>query len=231
MFRALEKELTRVANPAKVKILCRFFKTGPGEYGEGDSFLGITVPESRRIARKFSALALPAIEQLLYSKAHEARLIALLILVEQFNKGTPREQKTIYNFYLRNAKQVNNWDLVDLTAHKIVGAYLFNKEKKVLEQLACSQNLWKRRIAIISTFFDIQQGKFEATMEIAKLLIDDERDLIHKAVGWMLREVGKRSIKDEENFLCRYYQKMPRTMLRYAIEHFPETKRHRYLRK
>ncbi|MBI5729185.1 MAG: DNA alkylation repair protein [Candidatus Magasanikbacteria bacterium] len=230
MLRALQQDLQRAQNPAQAKVLRRFFKTGPGEYGEGDRFLGITVPQSRAIARKYQELPLLKIEQLLYSTLHEVRLIALLILVEQFKKGTPSEQKIIYNFYLRHVRQVNNWDLVDLTAPKIVGAYLFEKDKKILVALAHSRNLWERRIAIVSTFSFIRQDEYKNALKIAKLLIRDDHDLIHKAVGWMLREVGKRSLVTEEGFLEKYYRNMPRTMLRYAIERFPEAKRQKYLK-
>lgn len=231
MLRALKKELSRAANPAKAKTLRRFFKTGRGEYGEGDQFLGITVPELREIAKKYYEFSLSELEQLLYSKLHEVRLIALLILVEQFKRSALGKQKKIYTFYLKNARRVNNWDLVDVSAHRIVGAHLFVQDKKMLSALARSQNLWERRIAIVSTLFNIQQKEFATTLEIAELLLQDEHNLIHKAVGWMLREVGKRSLVAEEAFLKRYYKKMPRTMLRYAIERFPEKKRRRYLAK
>ncbi len=233
MLRALRLDLKRSANPAKAKILCRFFKTGHGEYGAGDKFLGIPVPESRQIAKKYRALPLSEVEQLLYSKIHEVRLTALLILVEQFRNGAPAEQKKIYDFYLKNARQVNNWDLVDLTAPKIVGAHLhlFNENKKILSQLARSPNLWERRIAIVSTLFNIQRGELKTSLKIAKLLLGDRHDLIHKAVGWMLREAGKRSLRVEEEFLRLYHKIMPRVMLRYAIERFPKAKRQKYLAK
>jgi len=223
----LKEELRFKANPEKAKLLQGFFKTGKGEYGEGDIFLGVVVPESRKIAKKYADLALADVEKLLHSKIHEERLTALLILVDKFHAG--KEQKKIYNFYLQNTKYINNWDLVDLSAHKIVGAYLTDKSKSILIKLARSRNLWERRIAVIATFSFIKDNRFKESLKIAKILLNDEHDLIQKAVGWMLREVGKRDLKTEESFLREYCKKMPRTMLRYAIEKFPERKRKRFL--
>jgi len=226
----LKKELRVKANPEKAKILQRFFKTGPGEYGEGDIFLGITVPETREIAKKYNNLTLKDAEKLLHSKIHEEKLISLLILVHNFQKGSEKEKKKIFNLYLKNTKNINNWDLVDLSADKMIGEYLSDKSKMMLYRLAQSKNLWERRIAIMATFQFIKNNKFEETLKISKKLLNDKHDLIHKAVGWMLREVGKKSLKTEEKFLREHCKKMPRTMLRYAIEKFPVNKKQIYLK-
>ncbi len=219
------------ADAQKAHTLQRFFKTGKGEYGEGDVFLGIVVPTQRKIAKQFSTLSLDEIEKLLTSKIHEHRLIALLILIEQFNKGNEKVQNTIYKFYLSHTKHINNWDLVDLSAHHIVGAYLEKKDRKILYEHAKSKLLWDRRIAILSTFYFIKKGDFKDTLQIAKILLHDSHDLIQKAVGWMLREVGKRGgEKEEVDFLDAYAHEMPRTMLRYAIERLPQEKRAKYLK-
>ena len=223
---SLKKELKSKSSLKRAKILQRFFKTGPGEYGEGDVFLGVQVGGSREVAKKYRTLLLKDVQKLLHSKIHEERTVALFILVYKYDK----EKKKIFNFYLNNTKYINNWDLVDMSAHKIVGEYLADKSKKILSKLAKSKNLWERRIAIMSTFHFIKNNKFEQTLKISKMLLRDEHDLIHKAVGWMLREIGKRDVGAEEKFLKRYYQKMPRTMLRYAIERFPEKKRQAYLK-
>lgn len=223
---ALRADLKKLANPAKAKILARFFKTGPGEYGEGDIFLGITVPDSRKLVRQYWHLPLSDITELLKSPIHEERLIALLILVAQF----PQSPKLIYDTYLKSTKFINNWDLVDLSAPKIVGDYLLSKPNAILFKLAKSKNLWERRIAILSTFAFIYQGNPQPTLRISGLLLGDKEDLIHKAVGWMLREVGKRiSQQTLTDFLNLNYRRMPRTMLRYAIERFPEPLRRQYL--
>lgn len=224
----IKTAIRKCANPRKAKILRQFFKTGTGQYGEGDRFFGITVPESRNIAQQFDDLSLKDIATLLSSKIHEERLIALLILVHRYQTEKD-ERETIFRFYLRNAKRVNNWDLVDLTAHHIVGCHLYRRNRKLLYRLAQSRNLWERRIAIVSTFYFIRQNDFSDTFRITKLLLRDSHDLIHKAAGWMLREAGKRSFKAEETFLKTCYHKMPRTMLRYAIERFPEKRRRLYL--
>lgn len=223
----LKEELKFRASPEKAKLLQRYFKTGPGEYAEGDVFLGITVPESRKIAKKYASLKLADVITLLHSEIHEERLIALLIMVGKFQAG--EEQSRVYDLYLKNARYINNWDLVDLSAHKIVGAYLSNKPKTILYKLAKSKNVWERRIAVISTFNFIGHNRFSESLKIARMLLGDQHDLIHKAVGWMLREVGKRDLKTEEGFLKEYCREMPRTMLRYAIERFPEGKRKLYL--
>lgn len=227
----LRSTLKTIANPQKAKILAGFFKTGKGKYGEGDVFLGIIVPESRKIAIKYKDLPLSDVKTLLQSKIHEERLIALMILVFNFTKGEEKKRKEIFNFYLANKKYVNNWDLVDLSADKIVGAYLLDKPREILYNLAKSQNIWERRIAIIATFQFIKEKKeYKDTFAIAQILLHDKHDLIQKAVGWMLREVGKRvSHEVEESFLRKHYRQMPRTMLRYAIEHFPLSQRIKYL--
>lgn len=226
-----KKELRKKASTKKAVILARFFKTGPGQYGQGDKFLGVTVPDIRITIKEFTELGLSDLQKLLNSPYHEERLSALLILVIKYPRVDKREQKKIYEFYLKNTKKINNWDLVDLTAEKIIGPYLENKNKDVLFKLVKSKNLWERRIAILSTFHYIKKGKSELTLQIAEILLNDEHDLIHKAVGWMLREVGKRcGEKEEEKFLKKYYKKMPRTMLRYAIERFVEKKRLKYLK-
>ena len=229
-LKSLREIVKKHANPEQAKILMRFFKTGNGKYGEGDEFLGIKVPVSRKIAKQFTNLSLEEIQELLNSSIHEERLIALFILTEQFRKADAARKKIIYNFYLKNTKRVNNWDLVDLSAEKIIGAYLLDKGTKILFKLARSKNLWERRIAIMSTFHFIKNGLYDTTLEISNILLDDEHDLIHKAVGWMLREVGNRKLVVEEKYLKKHYISMPRTMLRYAIEKFPEEKRQAYLK-
>ena len=225
----LKKELRAKANPGKAKILQGFFKTGKGEYGAGDIFLGIIVPETRKIAEKYSTLELAETVKLLHSKVHEERLASLLIMVNKFENGEKEEKEMIYKTYLKNTKNINNWDLVDLSAYKIAGDYLFDEPKTILYKLAKSKSVWERRIAIMATFNFIKNNKFRETLKIAKILLRDKHDLIQKAVGWMLREIGKRNFKTEEGFLNKYYKKMARTMLRYAIEKFPERKRKRYL--
>lgn len=222
----LKDTLQKLANPKQAKVLSRFFKTVKGEYGEGDQFLGIKVPVSRKIAKQFKDLSLREVQQLIHSPIHEERLIALFILVQQFRKADETKRKIIYDFYLKNSKRVNNWDLVDLSAEKIIGVFLLDKEKNILFKLARSKNLWERRIAIVSTFNFIKNGYYETTLEITNLLLNDEHDLIQKAVGWMLREIGKRNLMVEENYLKKHYKNMPR----YAIEKFPEERRQAYLK-
>ena len=197
-LKALRAILEKQSNPEQAKILMRFFKTGIGEYGEGDEFLGIKVPVSRKIAKQFKELSLSEIQELLDSKVHEERLIGLFILVEQYRKADAEKMQAIYEFYLKNAKRVNNWDLVDLSAEKIIGAYLMDKDKRILFKLAKSKNLWERRIAIMSTFHFIKNGFYDTTFAISDMLLKDEHDLIHKAVGWMLREIGNRNLAEEE---------------------------------
>lgn len=229
MLKQLQKELHRLSNPLKAKILQRFFKTGKGEYGEGDIFLGITVPEQRRIAVKYRDLRLESLQKLLQSKIHEERLVALLILVEQYKKTDAENKKQIFDFYLQNTKYINNWDLVDLSAEKIMGDFLLGKDKSIIYRLVKSKNIWERRIAIMTTFQFIKNNQLEHTLRVCKILLKDKHDLIQKAAGWMLREIGKRDQKAEEEFLKKYYKTMPRTMLRYAIERFDERKRRIYL--
>jgi 3-methyladenine DNA glycosylase AlkD len=218
-----------LANPEDAAHLQRFFKTGKGEYGEGDKFLGIRVPETRKQVKLHSQISLKSTIVLLKSPYHEIRLFALLVLVEKFQKGTNGDKREIYGIYLDHTRYINNWDLVDLTAHWIVGAYLEDCSRKPLYKLAKSKSLWERRIAILATFYFIRQKDFDDALNIADILLNDAEDLIHKAVGWMLREIGKRDLKTEKRFLANRYQKMPRTMLRYAIEKFPEKERQRYL--
>lgn len=226
----IRKKIQKHKNPTQAINLQRFFKTGKGEYGEGDVFYGIKVPVQRTIAKQFKDLSLDAVKSLILSKVHEERLIAAFILVDQFNRGDEKKKKNILNFYLKNRKGINNWDLVDLSAPKIIGAYLIDKEKDLLYKFARSKDLWEKRIAIISTQTFIRKHFFEDTLKISKILLNDKHDLIHKAVGWMLREVGNRDLQTEEEFLKKHYKLMPRTMLRYAIEKFPELKRKAYLK-
>ena len=226
----IQKKLKHLGNKEKAKKHQSFFKTGPGEYGEGDIFLGVTVPELRRLAKEYKTIGINETKQLLKSKIHEERLLSLFLLIHRYSKGDEPEKKRIYELYLKNTAFINNWDLVDSSAGQIVGDFLFNKSKKPLYDLVKSDNLWKRRISIISTFYFIKRNQFSDTLKISKILLPNKEDLIHKAVGWMLREVGKRDISVEENFLKKHYKNMPRTMLRYAIEKFPESKRQRYLK-
>lgn len=226
----IRKEIKKQANPKQAVILQRFFKTGKGEYGEGDIFYGIKVPVQRTIAKRFKDLAFEDLKVLISAKVHEERLVAAFILVDQYKRGDEKKKKIVFDFYLKNRKGINNWDLVDLSAPKIVGAYLIDKEKELLYKFADSKNLWQKRIAIISTQTFIREHFFEDTLNISEILLQDKHDLIHKAVGWMLREVGNRDLETEEEFLKKHYKTMPRTMLRYAIEKFPEQKRIAYLR-
>jgi 3-methyladenine DNA glycosylase AlkD len=275
-YQKVHQDLKKLANPKKAKLLGRFFKTGKGQYGEGDIFLGIMVPQQRKVVKKFKELPLSEIQKLINSKFHEERLVGVLILVEQYQslchsegaKATEESLKqtatkgsfaslrmtpeTIYKFYLKNSRRINNWDLVDLSAPKIVGDYLFqtpfrgghetlptcpsgrregskNSKRKILYKLVKSKNLWERRIAVLATFWFIRYRDFADALKIAKILLDDKHDLIHKAVGWMLREIGKRDEKVLRQFLNQHAPKMPRTMLRYAIEKFSEKDRKHYL--
>ncbi|KKU10361.1 MAG: alkylation repair enzyme protein [Parcubacteria group bacterium GW2011_GWA1_45_7] len=227
----LKRELRAKATKKRAKALKWFFKTGKGEYGEGDIFIGVTLPELRRVTKKYAEkVSLRDIDSLLKDKIHEYRMIALAILTYKYRKADRKTKEVIADFYLKHTKVINNWDLVDCSAGHILGDYLLDKDKSVLYKLAKSKNLWERRIAIISTSAFINKNDFEDTLKIAKILIRDDHDLIHKAVGWMLREVGKRSLKSEELFLKKHYKIMPRTMLRYAIERFPEKRRQEYLK-
>ena len=226
----LKKELLKAKDNKKAKFLAGFFKTGKGQYAEGDLFLGLTVPRQREIAKKYPDLSLSQIQQLLNSKYHEFRLCALLILISKYNKSDEKTKAKIVTFYLKNTKRINNWDLVDLSAEYILGSYLLERDKSVLYKLAKSQNLWERRIAIIATFFFIRKNRFTDTLKIAQILLGDKHDFIHKAVGWMLREVGKRNEVLLIKFLDKFKGKMPRTALRYAIERFNQQKRLSYLK-
>lgn len=228
----IKKEIRDSANLSKAKILQNFFKTGEGEYGEGDLFLGLTVPVSRVIAKKYLSLEWSELTELIKSKYHEERLITLLILVEKYSKATETDKSRIYKFYLNHTKWINNWDLVDLSTPKIIGHYQFHylTGKTNLFSLAQSKNLWERRMAIVASYYFIKQHQYQTTLDIAKLLLRDKEDLIHKATGWMLREVGKESVTTLTSFLKKYYQTMPRMMLRYAIEKFPFQTRQAYLK-
>lgn len=242
----LKKELRKIADPKRAKNLQWFFKTGKGEYGEGDVFLGIKVPDLRKIAKKYYSLDIKQLKELIKSKFHEERLIALFILI---NKYQTTNHKTIcFHFYIKNMKYINNWDLVDLSAPNIVGKYLFNFARgrnfvqvhavgspssfatTFLTNLVKSENIWECRIAVLASFQFIKNNRFGDSLKIAEMLLQDKHDLIHKAVGWMLREIGKRDLKIEIEFLNKYYKKMPRTMLRYAIEKFPEKLKLTYLK-
>lgn len=231
MLADLEKELQKQKNPKKAKFLSGFFKTGKGQYGEGDIFLGITVPKQRIVAKKFADLDFVDIEKLLKNKIHEYRLTALMLLVYKYQKSDQIQKERIARFYLKNAKNINNWDLVDSSAPYILGDYLQARDRLILYRLAKSANLWERRIAILATFEFIKNKSFADTLKVARVLMADKHDLIHKATGWMLREVGKRDQMVLEEFLKKYYKIMPRTMLRYAIERFSYTKRQFYLNK
>ena len=228
-LKKLKQQLKKASNKKTAETLQWFFKTGKGDYGEGDKFIGIKVPQIRMIAKINKDLTIPEIQKVLQSKYHEERLCALFILVDKYAKGNDETKEKIFRFYLQNTEMINNWDLVDLTAPKIVGKHLLTQNRKILFKLARSKNLWERRISILSTFEFIREKQFSDSLKIAKLLLNDNHDLIHKAVGWMLREIGKRDLKTEEVFLMKYYKKMPRTMLRYAIEKFPAKKRLAYL--
>lgn len=230
MLKTIQTALREQANDSDAMVLRRFFKTGPEEYGEGDRFIGVRVPATRRIAQKFRNLPLADTLALLRSSVHEERLLALIILKRKYQEGGQDERAEIYGIYLDHTRYINNWDLVDASAEHIVGAYLKNRSREPLHALAHSESIWERRIAIMSTFHFIKNNEFDETIRIAEILVYDSEDLIHKAVGWMLREVGKRDRDKEEFFLKKHYRSMPRTMLRYAIEKFPENLRQQYLK-
>ena len=222
--------LRQHASPERAIVNQWFFKTGKGEYAEGDRFIGVTVPQIRSVVKQLQNIPLAQVLKLLSSKIHEERLLALLILVAQFKRGDTKTQKQIADTYLANLLYVNNWDLVDSSAHYILGTYLSDKSRKILYKLARSPRLWDRRVSIITTLYFIKERDFSDTLKLAKILLKDHEDLMHKAVGWMLREVGKKDQHVLEEFLKTHYQKMPRTMLRYAIEKFSQTKRKIYLK-
>jgi 3-methyladenine DNA glycosylase AlkD len=238
----LLNDFKKQSNPSKAKLLSGFFKTGNGQYGEGDVFLGLTVPQQRILAKKYVNLSFDDIQFLLGSKIHEHRLTGLIILTYRYETASKekikditkmnekeKKKKAIFDFYLKNSKNINNWDLVDVTCPRIVGDYLLDKDRKILYQLAVSNNLWEKRIAIISTAMFIRNNQYTDTLQISNILIRDKHDLIHKAVGWMLREVGKKNEKVEKEFLNIHAKLMPRTMLRYAIEKFNDKDKKYYM--
>jgi 3-methyladenine DNA glycosylase AlkD len=225
----LRAEIHALGSPERAVHSLRFFKTGPGDYGEGDKFLGLTVPEMRGLARKYRELGDADAVALLASPWHEDRLVALILLVNAYERGDDARRGKIYRAYLANTRHINNWDLVDCSAGQIVGGHLDSGDISALERLARSKDIWKRRIGIVATFSFIRRNEFRPTLRIAAMLLEDTHDLIHKAVGWMLREVGKRDRKTLDAFLAKHYRRMPRTMLRYAIERHPEPTRKRYL--
>ena len=227
----VKAELEKQSDPEQAMKLQRFFKTGEGEYGEGDIFLGLRVPDQRRIAKRFKDIPLHDVQELIQSGVHEHRLTALFILTEQFNRGDEEARKRIVDLYLGNTVHVNNWDLVDSSAHKILGEWLVDKPRDVLYELAESESLWERRISIISTFAFIRRGDLSDALALAQALINDGHDLIHKASGWALREVGKKDQSALEKFLSEHYQSMPRTMLRYALERVPEERKRFYMKR
>jgi 3-methyladenine DNA glycosylase AlkD len=225
----LRNHLRLFQDPQKAKSYKRFFKVGPGEYGEGDDFLGLMVPDCHKVASVYHDMLWGEVKQLLASSYHEERLIALLIMIKQFQAGDAKIKNRVYSHYLRSVRYINNWDLIDLSAPYVVGQFLQNRSRQPLVLLAKSNNLWKRRISIIATLPYIKKGDFNLTFKIADILLKDEHDLIQKAVGWMLREVGKRDAAALKRFLKPRYRTMPRTMLRYAIEQCPAPERKKYL--
>lgn len=227
----LRTELGKTADPSYAKTAARFFKTGKGEYGEGDIFIGVRVPDIRGIVKKYQSLSFDDTIGLLRSPVHEERMSGALILVHRYkvSKKNPEERARIYDFYMKHAECFNNWDLVDLTAPSVPGDYLFERDRSILHDFARSRNLWKRRISIVATHSFMKRGDCSTTYEIAETLLGDNCDLIHKAVGWMLREAGKVDMAAEEKFLKKHLEDIPRTALRYAIEKFPESRRQRYL--
>lgn len=230
-IQAIKNDLKKHANIEKAKFLQNFFQTLPGKYGESDKFIGVTVPNQKLAARKyFKIISLIDVEKLLNETIHEYRLTAIFILVIKYEKSsTEEEKKSIVDLYIKNISQVNNWDLVDSSAHKILGPHLISNKKDLLYKFAKSSNIWKQRIAIIATFYFIRNNRYDDTLNIAKILLNHKHDLIHKAVGWMLREIGNRDFEVEFDFLKKYYTQMPRTMLRYAIEKFDEGLRKKFL--
>lgn len=230
-YRRIKSDLKEASNPEKAVILARFFKTGRGEYGEGDIFWGITVPIQRNIAKKHSDTKLDDIAKLLTDPVHECRLTALLILVQQYSKGSEPQKKQIAEFYLDNTASINNWDLVDLSADRILGHYLMDKDRSVIYRLAESSMLWEQRIAVLTTFHFIKNNDFGDTISLCEKFLTHRHDLIHKATGWMLREAGKRDISVLLNFLDRHHKIMPRTMLRYSIEKLDDAQKKKYMSK
>jgi 3-methyladenine DNA glycosylase AlkD len=230
MLKELKREMNYLSVPGQAAILQRFFKTGKGQYGEGDRFLGIKVPILRKLSKKYKDMSLEDVVELLQSQIHEHRLTALFILILKYSKAGPKEKEEIATLYLGSTQYINNWDLVDLSAPNILGNYLIDKKRDILYSLARSNNLWERRIAVLATFEFIKNNECEDSLKIAEILLHDKHDLIHKAVGWMLREVGKRICEEkEEDFLKKHYKNMPRTMLRYSIEKFNKKKKKYYM--
>ena len=230
MLNEVQRQLRQIGDESIARHSAGFFKSGKGEYAEGDRFLGIRVPVLRKLVKEYPDLTISQMTSLLRSKYHEERLLAVLMLVAHYNKAGENGKQRIYDLYLENTRYINNWDLVDSSAEHIVGAYLWGLDKSPLYALARSESLWERRISIMSTYHFIKKNEFRDALKISKILLKDKEDLIHKAVGWMLREIGNRDLAKEEGFLKVHYQKMPRTMLRYAIEKFPEKKRQGYLK-
>lgn len=228
-LRALKKEVASLGDPARAAGVARFFKTGKGEYGEGDKFLGIYVPELRRLARKERELPVSEALEMLRSSWHEQRLLALMILVDRHKRAAPGEKDRIHRAYLANTRYINNWDLVDISAGEIVGYHVSKEGTRRIERLAKSKLLWERRIAMIATSYTTAEHNFAPALLVAERLLGDDHDLMHKAVGWMLREVGKRDVEVLRAFLTTHAASMPRTALRYAIERFPEPERKRWL--
>ena len=228
-LRTVRRDLRVEADPEDAVHLQRFFKTGPGQYGAGDRFLGIRVPALRRLVRAHCELPLPDVLVLLQSKWHEERLLALLLLVDRYRRSDDDAKQTIHDAYLANTRYINNWDLVDASAEHIIGPHSDPNDTALLDRLCASDSVWERRIAMLATFHWIKQKQFAPALRIAEALVNDDHDLIHKAVGWMLREIGNRDRATEERFLRAHGRTMPRTMLRYAIEKFPEDNRRRYL--
>jgi 3-methyladenine DNA glycosylase AlkD len=225
----IRTRLRRMGDTRKAQFLKGFFKTGPGEYGEGDEFLGIRVPELRSLSGEYRSLTSGEVLPLLRSPFHEERLFALLVIIREFSKGDGSVQEGVYHLYRENMAFINNWDLVDISAPPVVGGYLMERSRKPLYRLAESKSLWHRRIALMATFHFIRHHQFQDTLKIAEMVLHDREDLIHKAAGWMLREVGKRDLEPVESFLKEHYREMPRTMLRYAIEKFSPSRRRMYL--
>jgi 3-methyladenine DNA glycosylase AlkD len=228
-LKAIRSSLRAQADPDQAKQLQRFFKTGPGDYGEGDRFLGLRVPQIRAMVKELGVVPVTTIKSLLTSPWHEERMLALLLMVHRYIKSDDEAREVLYHLYLDSTAYINNWDLIDVTARHIVGAWLYNRSRKPLFVLAKSDSLWERRISILSAFHFIANNDFDDALKLSKILLHDEHDLMHKAVGWMLREIGKRDRKREEGFLLNHYKTLPRTMLRYAIEHLPEKRRKAYL--
>lgn len=227
----IEKELERFSTSEKKEFLPYFFKTGKGQYGEGDKFLGVVVPDTRKVAKKYKVISFEDVAALLENKYHECRLCALLILIEKFKKADENEKKKVFDFYLSHTRYINNWDLVDLSCKDIVGNYLLNKPRNILYKLAESSSMWDQRIAVVSTYSFIRLNDFEDILRLSEILLHHKHDLMHKAIGWMLREVGKRDKKVLCAFLDKYHKVMPRTMLRYSIEKFSTEERAYYMKK